>query len=135
MADNLIDRGADAFGKPVKIQGSRYSAVPRGLGMYPLIDLLRGDSLLYVGSHIVQNRDIDFGAFLYFFNLCRSFDHGMIRNHMALVSVNSQLLVKIVVALFIFLSTATPAGTVSVYDAHKALLLPRDAGIHKPSRL
>jgi hypothetical protein len=42
----------------------------------------------------------------------------MVWYHVALAFVQSQLLVKIVVAFFIFLPAAAPAGTVSVYDVH-----------------
>ena len=68
--------------------------------------------------HIVQHGDVDFGAFFYFLDLFRAFNHGMVWYHVALAFVQSQLLVKIVVAFFIFLPAAAPAGTVSVYNVN-----------------
>ena len=65
--------------------------------------------------HIVQHGDVDFGAFFYFLDLFRAFNHGMVWYHVALAFVQSQLLVKIVVAFFIFLPAAAPAGIVPSY--------------------
>ena len=97
--------------------------MPDSLGMNPLVDLLGCDTLFNVGLHVIQDSDINLGAFFYLFNLRRIFDHGMIRYHMALMLKEGQLLVKIVVAFLIFLAAAAPAGAVSVYDMHERILL------------
>ena len=102
MAYHIVDGGAHAFGKSLKVQGGGDGMISGSLFIDPLIDLRRGDSGSDpLGSHIIQDSDIDFRAFPDGLDLGGGLDHVPGWDHMALTAVLSDLLVKIIVTFFI----------------------------------
>ena len=77
--------------------------------VYPLIDLLCGDSRLDVLRHIVKDCYIQFSALTDPLDLCRCLDDLVGRNLVACKAGTTDLLVKCHMALTIWLPASTPA--------------------------
>ena len=64
-------------------------------------------------GNIVQNRNINFGALLDFFNLFFCLDNAVVRNNVTLRFNFLNALIKFYVTFFIFLTAAAPASIIS----------------------
>ena len=113
MANYLVNGGAYTLWIAFIIQWGRDPAMADGLFMYPVIDLLGSNAWTDVLSHIIQHGNIDLTTFFDLLNLLRGFDHVVIRNLVSGIRRLHQLLVKRLMAMFVLLSTSTPAQIIS----------------------
>ena len=77
--------------------------------VYPLVDLLRGNSRSDVLRHIIKDCHIQFSALTNPLDLCRCLDDLVGRNLVACEAGTTDLLVKCHMALTIWLPASTPA--------------------------
>ena len=113
MADLIIDGCAHALRESFIAKRRRNSAHAGRLIVYPLIDLLGCDASLDMLSHIVQNCHINLAALADPLDLLRGLDHIVIWDLISGVRRLHQLLVKRLMAMFVLLSTSTPAQIIS----------------------
>lgn len=113
MADLIIDGCAHALRESFIAKRRRDSAHAGRLIIYPLIDLLGCDASLDMLSHIIQNCHIDLAALADPLDLLRGLDHVVIRNLVSGIRRLHQLLIKCLMAMFVLLSTSTPAQIIS----------------------
>ena len=113
MANLLVDGGADTLWKALKTKRRRPSAHFNSRVINDPVNRLGGHAGFYLAGHLVQNSDIDLAADPDPLDLLWCFEHTPPGHHMSLKGKARYPFIYCLVALFIFLTAATPAGIVS----------------------
>ena len=113
MAYHIIDGGAHALGVALVVEVGGNAAMLRGVLVDPLVDLFGGHAGVDVLAHIVEGSDVDGSRALDALDILRALVKAARQHVEALIPEALKLLVKGLMAFFVFLSAAAPAGIVA----------------------
>ena len=113
VADLFVDGGADAFGESFIAERRRDTAELPRFAVDELIDFFRRHACANMFCYIVEYGYIDLRAFADRRDLLLIFNDRMVGNDMALTFVVLDSFVKVGMAIFVFFTTAAPAGIIS----------------------
>ena len=110
MADLVVERGADALGKALIVERSRYAAMLDRIIVHQRVDIFRGHARMDAFSDQIQDTVVDGGGLSDQTQIFRALDQRTRRHRMPFQLQDVVTVIPFLMALLILLPAAAPAA-------------------------